>query len=208
VDAMYKLIRTIWETEKMPERCKLEIICPMYKKRDKLECRNYRGITQLSAAYKILMSIINEIVQKVTERIIGEYQCGLHLNKGTTDQLFIIRQMMEKNWEHGFDLHMLFIDFVQAFDSVNRRKLSEAMEEVGIPQKLIKLIEMTLKDTKAAVKINNWKTRTFEFNTGVKQGDRLSTTLFIIALHKVIREIDREGQYLINEVKYAHMLMT
>jgi len=74
--------------------------------------------------------------------------------------------MMEKNWEHGLDLHMLFIDFEQAFDSVNRRKLSEAMEEVGIPQKLIKLIEMTLKDMKAAVKINNRKTRTSEFNTG------------------------------------------
>ena len=81
--------------------------------------------------------------------------------------------MMEKNWEHGFDLHMLFIDFEQAFDSVNRRQLSEALEEVGIPQKLIKLVEMTLKDTKAAVKINNRKTRTFEFNTGVKKGDGL-----------------------------------
>jgi len=186
VDAMYKLIRTIRETEKMPERWKLRIICPIYKKGDKLVCGNYRGITLLSAAYKILNRIVNERVQKVRERIIGEYHCGFRPNKGTTDQLFIIRQMMERNWEHGFDLHMLFIDFEQASNSVNRRKLLEAMEEVGIPQKLIKLIEMTLKDTKAAVKINNWKTRTSEFNTGVKQGDGLSTTLFIIALHKVI----------------------
>jgi sorting nexin-29 len=88
---------------------------------------------------------------------------------------------------------MLFKDFEHAFNSVNRRKLSEAMEEVGIPQKLIKLIEMTLKDTKAVVKINNWKTRTFEFNMGLKKGDRLSTTLFIIAQHEVIQEIDQRG---------------
>jgi len=52
---------------------------------------------------------------------------------------------------------------------------------------------MTLKDTKAVVKINNRKTRTFEFNTGVKQGDGLSTTSFIIALHKVIWEIVQRG---------------
>ena len=51
---------------------------------------------------------------------------------------------------------MLFIDFEQSFDSVNRRKLSEAMKEVVIPQKLIKLIEMTLKDTKAVVKNKYW----------------------------------------------------
>ena len=88
---------------------------------------------------------------------------------------------------------MLFIDCEQAFDSVDRRKLSEAMKEVGVPQKPIKLIEMTSKDTKAQVKINNWKIRTFEFNTGVKQGDGLSTTLFIIALYKLIREIDQRG---------------
>jgi len=150
---VHKLIRTVWETKKMPERWKLSIICPIYKKGDKLECGNYRGITLLSAAYKILTSIINETVQKVTERIIGEYQCGFRPNKGTRVQLFVIRQMMEKNWKCGFGLHMLFVDFEQAFDSVNRRKLSEAMEEVGIPQKLIKLIETTLRDTTTVVKI-------------------------------------------------------
>jgi sorting nexin-29 len=100
---------------------------------------------------------------------------------------------MEKNWEYGLDLHMLFIDFKQAFNSVNRRKLPEVMNTMGIPQKLVRLIEMTMEGTKAVVKINNRKTKTFRYNTGVKQGDGLSTTLFIIALHNVIREIDQRG---------------
>jgi hypothetical protein len=100
---------------------------------------------------------------------------------------------MEKNWEHGLDLHTLFIDFKQAFDSVNRRKLPEVMNAMGISQKLIRRVEMTMKCTTAAVKINNRKTKTFGCNTGVKQGDGLSATLFIIALHKVIKEMDQTG---------------
>ena len=88
-----------------------------------MERGNYRGITLLSVAYKILASIINETVKKVKQRIIGEHQCGFQQNKSTMDQLFIIRQIMEKSWEHGLDLHLLSVDFKQAFDSMKRRKL-------------------------------------------------------------------------------------
>ena len=63
---------------------------------------------------------------------------------------------------------MLFIDFMQAFDSANRRKLLEVMNEMGISHKLIRLTEMTMKGTKAAVTTNNRKTKTFEIKTGVK----------------------------------------
>jgi hypothetical protein len=47
---------------------------------------------------------------------------------------------------------MFFIDFKQAFDNVNRRKLPEVKNAMGISQKLIRLTEMTMKGTKAIVK--------------------------------------------------------
>jgi hypothetical protein len=42
-------------------------------------------------------------------------------NRSRVDQLFVIRQMMEKSYEYSLDFHMLFVDFRQAFDSVNRK---------------------------------------------------------------------------------------
>lgn len=83
-------------------------------------------------------------------------------------------------------MHVLFIDFTQAFDSVNTEELFEIMNERGISKKLIYLIQMSMNTTKAKVKAGDNLNKEFEFNEGVKQGDSLSTTLFILALHKLL----------------------
>jgi sorting nexin-29 len=192
VEAVQKLIKLIWATENMPHEWNTGIICPIYKKGDKLECNSYRGITLLNNTYKILSSILNERMKTASEKIIGEYQCGFRRNKSTADQLFILRQMIEKHNEHDLDLHMLFVDFKQAFDSINRERFA-AMDKTGIPQKLIRLARMTMNQTKARVKIDNQLGAPFEYDKGVELGDGLSTALFILTLHNAAQEVDQRG---------------
>jgi hypothetical protein len=74
--------------------------------------------------------------------------------------------MLEQSYELSMDLHMLFVDFRQAFDSVNRKSLYEAMKQMKIPDKLIGLTGMTMNVTQANVKIYNKLSAKFEFNAG------------------------------------------
>jgi len=51
---LYVLICKIWRDGKMPEDCKLRLILLLFEKDDKIKVENYRGITLLNVAYKIL----------------------------------------------------------------------------------------------------------------------------------------------------------
>jgi len=72
---------------------------PTYKIRgEKLQCKNYRGISLLCTEYRILTAVINNILRKYTAHIIGEYQAGFRTGKLTTDQIFKVRNLLEKAW--------------------------------------------------------------------------------------------------------------
>jgi hypothetical protein len=118
-----------------------------------------------------MSSILNERMKRYSEDFLEEYQCGFQPHRSTTDQIFIIRQMMEKFYEHERDVQMIFIDFKQAFDSLCRDELYKALKEMNVPEKLIRLVKMTMENNKVRVKIENKLSNAFTFNAGVKQGD-------------------------------------
>jgi sorting nexin-29 len=58
-------------------------------------------------------------------------------------------------------MHVVFIDFKQAFDSVDRQKTIQILQELRIPNKLVSLIKMTIQNMKASVKIENLTSKPF-----------------------------------------------
>jgi hypothetical protein len=144
---IHNLILNIWNNERLPVQWNEGIICPIYKKGDRLNCSNYRPITLLNIAYKIFAILLNKRLTDVIENRLGDYQMEFHPNRSTIDNIFIVRKIFEKCHEHNIDLYNIFVDYTQAFDSVNRNKIIECLKQYGIPIKIIRLIGLTLTNT-------------------------------------------------------------
>lgn len=185
---LHKIYEQIWTTEEMPEEWNMGIICPIHKKGDPLNCKNYRGITLLNVAYKLLSNILYGRLLPYTEKLLGEYQCGFRPGKSTTDQIFILRQILEKGLEFNIDTVHMFIDFKSAYDSIIRVKLYEALYSLEIPRKLIDLVMMTMKNVRCRIKIQNNISESLEVRNGLRQGDALACLLFNICLEKAVRD--------------------
>ena len=57
------------------------------------------------------------------DKVLREEQCGFRKSRGCTDQLFALRQIIEKALLYQVYLSLSFFDFKAAFDSVERETL-------------------------------------------------------------------------------------
>jgi hypothetical protein len=133
-------INSIWNKEELPDQWKESIIILVYKKGDKTDCSNYRGISLLSTSYKIVSNILLSRLNPYIDEIIGDNQCGFRLNRSTTDQIFCIRDILENEIAHQ-----------KAYDSVRREILYNIVIVFQVPMKLVRLIKMCLNETYSKV---------------------------------------------------------
>lgn len=59
-EVMWKLLSNIWKNGDIPDDWNKGMICPIFKKGEKSDVKNYRGITLMDSAYKIYANILNE----------------------------------------------------------------------------------------------------------------------------------------------------
>ena len=97
----------------------------------------------------------------------------------------------------------MFIDFANAFDSIDREKLFQRVHELGIHGRILKVIQAIYSNTQACVWTSQGLGRTFNCDTGVRQGDSLSPTLFLIYINELEKEIRRIGRDCIQTIPHG-----
>jgi exonuclease III len=181
------LCNHIWTTGDIPADWCDGIIIPIPKKGDLRDCNNWRGITLLSVPGKVLCSIILDRLKVSVDKTLRQHQAGFRAGRSCCDQIFALRQILEKTTEMNCKLLVNFIDFRKAFDCVHRSSVWNIMKCYGIPTKIVDIIQRFYNNSRCAVRNNGQLGEWFQVVTGVRQGCILSPLIFLLVMDWVLK---------------------
>ena len=120
--------------------------------------------------WSLLSNMILFRLRHAVDKVLREEQCGFRKGRGCVDHVCTLRLIIEKSLRCQTPLVLSFIDYEQAFDSVDRTALTKVMSLYGIHEKCIKVICAMYENNTAAVKVGNEVSNWFCIKSGVKQG--------------------------------------
>ena len=119
VKVLHPICLQIWKTQQWPQDCKRSVFIPIPKKGNAKESSNYCTIVLISHASKIMLKILQAMLQKCVNRELPDVPAGFRKDRGTRDQTANIRQITEKARKFQKNIYFCFIDYMEAFDSVD-----------------------------------------------------------------------------------------
>ena len=197
VKILHMLCNLIFRSGVWPTQWTESILIPIPKKMNSRKCSDFRTISLISHASKVLLKIIQGRITPRVEEVLSEMQAGFRKDRSTTDQITNLRLLCEKTRNHQRVICHNFIDFKKAFDRVWHEALWHTMRKFNIGEQITKTIMSLYEQATTKVLTGEEFSEWFRATVGVRQGCILSPTLFNLFLERImveaIEELDDTG---------------
>ena len=163
----------------------------LHKKKDRTECGNYRDISLVAHAGKVLLKIVATRLSAYCEatNLLPEEQCGFRPHRSTTDMMFAVRRLQELGRKARVPLFLCFIDLQKAYDSVDRTLLWQVLARFGKPPQMIQVIRQFHDGMRAYVRSDDGRCSEWFEVAQVRQGYVLSLLMYNVFFAAILRVV-------------------
>jgi hypothetical protein len=151
--------------------------------------KNWRPITLSNCDHKLITRLYNNRILKAIGGHVTPTQTAYIKGRNIADNLRLLGAAVTLA-EHDpqIDATIIALDAQKAFDSVQHEYLKAILHRIGL-SRFVPIFELLYKDLSNDVIINGSIGMGHTIGNGVKQGDALSCSLFLLAMEPVIRNI-------------------
>lgn len=178
-------------TKCFPDIWKRSFMFPVFKKGNKRDVSNYRGITSLCACSKLIEIIVGHTFHQATKSYITTDQHGFYPGRSTNSNLVEFTSHCLRNMEGGGQVDAVYTDLKAAFDSINHQILLAKLERLGVSENIVQWITSFLTGRSLTVKLGRCESRVFWSFSGVSQGSNIGPSFFSVYYNDVSYVIPR-----------------
>jgi hypothetical protein len=193
---------------RLPEEDRTGVIYPLPKKKGASSVTDFRPISVSTSLYKLVANIVaSQAVPKINS-FVGDTQAAYRIGRSCSDNLWVLRRISEKAIEYDKVFYVLALDYKSAFDSIDRRALSEALSGI-LNEDEMKMANLLFENSSCVVAGGVGKSGSFLTNKGIKQGCPASPTFFTVAMECIHRSISscfdgvKLGHIKVSSLEYA-----
>jgi exonuclease III len=158
--------------------------------KDKTDLKNWRPITLSNCDHKLITRVYNQRLLRVTSAHISNVQTAYIKGRNITDNIRIINSAIQlSNEELDINAAIIALDAQKAFDSVNHDYVKNLLDKIGL-NRFKNIFDILYRGLSNDILVNNRVHGSHNITNGVKQGDALSCTLFVLAIEPLLRNIE------------------
>ena len=150
---LYEICKQIYEEGKWRDDFTRVAMIPLPKKSNAVKCSDFRTISLISHASKIMLRVLVKRIEAKAKHLISRNQFGFKKGCGTMDAIGIMRTLCERSVERGKDVYICFVDFEKAFDRVNWKKMFEILKELQVDWRDRRLLKDLYSRQEAVIRV-------------------------------------------------------
>ena len=157
-----------------------------------------RDISLLPVLYKVLSKCLCSRMLPFIHRKIAFWQRAYLASRDRQDLIFALKTAIDDLKHMSAKLHIIFIDFSDAFGSVNHTFMFETLVQFETPLAYCVLIEDLYKHSQFNVLCGHELTDSFSIIRGTKTGDPLSGLIFVAIIDRIFKPMVTSAMFDLN----------